>query len=59
MYIAASSVNCSFESNLKCGYLQEDTASGFEWTLNRLSTPSEGTGPTVDNTRKSPWGLLI
>ena len=56
MFILESSVNCTFESNLKCGYITENSPTGFNWILNQLATPSAGTGPTVDNTRKSPFG---
>ena len=47
--------DCDFETPNICGYTQDQTDT-FDWTRRSGSTPSAGTGPSVDHTLGTSTG---
>eukprot|EP00794_Sanderia_malayensis_P017044 gene17044-18759_t len=55
--VCPTPTECDFEHGL-CGFSQ-DTNDQFDWTRQKGSTPSAGTGPSVDHTLKTGQGTYI
>lgn len=51
LFPAQGIFNCNFDTNF-CGWTQ-DISEQFDWLRNKGSTPTVGTGPTVDHTSSS------
>ena len=51
-----SLIVCDFQKDM-CGFIQ-DTSDNFNWTRNKGSTPTSGTGPILDHTLGSRLGIV-
>ncbi|XP_028391577.1 uncharacterized protein LOC114516333 [Dendronephthya gigantea] len=51
-------VPCDFELNT-CSWRNEKETDNFEWKRHRTSTPTLGTGPVYDNTKKTAYGVYL
>ncbi len=49
---------CSFEEDKICGFIQDNTTDDLDWIWNKGPTPSSRTGPSVDHTCFSEYGML-
>ena len=50
--------SCDFEENT-CSWKNAEKDVDFNWVRMRGSTPSDGTGPSVDHTLGTPYGTYI
>ena len=52
--------NCTFEQGLCNGWKNDDSPHDqFNWTLNKMDTSTEETGPTNDHTVQNKSNLLL
>jgi hypothetical protein len=50
---------CDFEESDTCTWKQVKTGDELDWTLNKGSTGSAGTGPSADHTKGDAFGKYI
>ena len=55
-FVAEPTLTCDFENAYRCGYVIESLDSNFRWEWGKADTPSDHTGPLIDNTLKSTQG---
>ena len=49
---------CDFENRDFCGFTQDDDTDDFDWTLGKEKTASAKTGPSVDATYGTHYGMF-
>ncbi|XP_052788834.1 MAM and LDL-receptor class A domain-containing protein 1-like [Mya arenaria] len=54
-----STLDCNFESNSLCSWINVQSNDDFDWTLHKLTTPSDNTGPNADHTHGNSQGTYI
>jgi len=52
-WIRLGDFNCSFEQGLCPGWRDLATSDNFDWLLNAMNTPTQGTGPSFDHTMQN------